>query len=125
VKKKYHIRSREDFLVLRKKGKTWRNSLLILVIHPNGLGYSRVAVIVGKSNGNAVLRNRIKRRLRACLEPVFAHVRPGWDIMLIARRPAVVAGFLEIQAAVKALLQQAALLNAELTYGESFPGLPG
>lgn len=125
MKKKYHIRSRVDFLALRKKGKTWRNPLLILAARPNGLGYPRVAVTVGKANGNAVTRNRAKRRMRACLEPIFPHFVSGWDVLFIARRPITTAGFTEIRQAVKALLQQAALLDVELENIGPLPGLPG
>ncbi len=44
-------------------------------------GVSRVGLVVSRSTGNAVTRNRIKRRLRHTLEAV--QLRPGIDYVLI------------------------------------------
>jgi ribonuclease P protein component len=44
-------------------------------------GVSRVGLIVSKSTGNAVIRNRIKRRLRHALRAV--QLRPGTDYVII------------------------------------------
>ena len=47
----------------------------------------RVGFTASKKVGNAVARNRAKRRLRAVAAQVLpAHARPGWDYVLIARR---------------------------------------
>ena len=46
----------------------------------------RVGYTCSKKVGNAVARNRAKRRLRALARDVFpAHGRPGWDYVLIGR----------------------------------------
>ncbi len=48
---------------------------------------ARVGFTASKKVGNAVARNRAKRRLRALARDVLAqHGRPGWDYVLIARR---------------------------------------
>ncbi len=47
----------------------------------------RVGFTASKKVGNAVARNRAKRRLRALAREVLAeHGRPGWDYVLVARR---------------------------------------
>lgn len=46
----------------------------------------RVGFTATKKVGNAVLRNRAKRRLRAVARAILpAHARPGWDYVLVAR----------------------------------------
>ena len=51
----------------------------------------RVGFTASKKIGNAVLRNRAKRRLRALVREVLAdRARPGWDYVLVARPTATV-----------------------------------
>ena len=51
----------------------------------------RVGFTASKKIGNAVLRNRAKRRLRALVREVLAdRARPGWDYVLVARPAATV-----------------------------------
>lgn len=51
----------------------------------------RVGFTASKKIGNAVLRNRAKRRLRALAREVLApEARPGWDYVLVARPEATV-----------------------------------
>ena len=58
----------------------------------DGSDQSRVGFTASKKIGNAVLRNRAKRRLRALAREVLApHARPGWDYVLVARPEATVS----------------------------------
>lgn len=46
----------------------------------------RVGFTCSKKVGNAVARNRAKRRLRAAAQAILTtHARPGWDYVLIGR----------------------------------------
>lgn len=53
---------------------------------------TRVGFTASKKIGNAVLRNRAKRRLRALAREVLVpEARPGWDYVLVARPEATIA----------------------------------
>ena len=63
--------------------------------HRRGLdGPPRLTVVAGKKVGNAVARNRAKRRLRACVTDLV--LRPGCDYVIMARPGALSAPFHEL-----------------------------
>ena len=66
---------------------------------------SRVGFIVSKAVGNAVVRNRVKRRLRAQVAPLLATVPPGTDLVLRANPAAAGAASREIGEALARTLE--------------------
>ena len=65
----------------------------------------RVGVVVSKAVGNAVVRNRVKRRLRAQVAPLLATVPLGTDIVLRANPAAAGAASREIGEALARALE--------------------
>jgi ribonuclease P protein component len=61
--------------------------------------------------GNAVSRNRAKRLLREACRPLLTQLDPEKDIILIARAPAASATLLQVQEALRILLERAYLLG--------------
>jgi ribonuclease P protein component len=83
----------------------------VLIANRSDQQQTRFAVVAGRSLGNAVQRNRAKRQLRAALHSLSGRIEPGWDVLLLARRPMIAASFQEIQAAVLSLLTRSHLLQ--------------
>jgi ribonuclease P protein component len=81
----------------------------VLVAAPNDADKSRIAVAAGRSVGSAVQRNRAKRRLREALRQHLKQIRPGWDLLVIARRPILDAEYTHLQVALQNLLGRANL----------------
>ena len=49
----------------------------------------RCGFIAGKKVGGAVERNRARRLLREAVRARLPHIKPGWDLVFIARAPIV------------------------------------
>ena len=79
------IRKTKEFLALYKTGGRYRGRYFHIVFRPNSLEFSRMAVVVSGKVGNAVVRNRIKRRLRALFRRNKALIRKPMDMIFIAR----------------------------------------
>lgn len=95
---------------MRQHGQTWRSGQLSLNRLPNHLGHNRYGFIVSKRVGKAVVRNRVKRRLRALVHSRIDKHRPGYDIVIIARTAAARASYQTLGQALAQLEKRAGLV---------------
>jgi len=107
------LRSRLDFAALQTDARSRIDPLLVLRYRRNGLDTTRYGISTGRRVGTAVVRNRIRRRLRTVLAGVSGRVGRGWDVLIICRPPAAFARQAQLSAVLDKLLRQAGLLRAE------------
>lgn len=110
VKQRYRVRQNKRFQEIRRTGRSYTNELLVLCVLPNQLPYSRFGFSVSSRIGNAVVRNRIKRQLREAIRLRMDSIKPGWDLVFIARNPIRSADYHQMDAACARLLRRAHLL---------------
>ncbi len=89
------------------------NHLLVLYARRNRLGVNRVGVTVSKKLGKAVVRNRVRRRLREVYRLHESRFLPGWDIVVVARGRAVDASFSDLTKAYLSLAGKAGILRED------------
>ncbi len=84
---------------------TGKRPLLYLVARDNSLKFSRLAVVVPKSFGGAVLRNRLRRRINAVFAKFRQKIFSPVDVVVYPKRPAVEASMNNIFADFMAILK--------------------
>ena len=89
------------------------NSYLVLYARKNRTGTNRVGITVSKKLGHAVVRNRIRRRLREVYRLNESRFQPGWDIVVVARSRCISASFQEIVNAYLTLAHKAGILRPD------------
>ena len=89
------------------------NSFLVFYARKNRLGINRVGVTVGKKLGHAVVRNRVRRRLREIYRLNESQFTPGWDIVVVARGRCIEADFGKLTNAYLSLAEKAGVLRPE------------
>ena len=103
-----------DFNDVRKRGRSWSDRNLILVVAKresfNSNEHTRIGFIASKKIGNAVVRNKCKRRLRELISKI--EIVNGFDLVFIARKSIVSSRYDEIQASVISLLKRAKLIKS-------------
>lgn len=85
MQSEYRLRKRKDFAQIYRRGQSCANRQLILY-HQSGKGL-KIGISISKKHGNAVRRNKLKRRLRECVRPMIPRLKKGRYI-LIAREGA-------------------------------------
>jgi len=122
------LKTRADFLrVAAARRRAVRPGLLLQAApRPPGLDGER-AVRVGftasRRVGNAVVRNRAKRRLRAAAAAVLARGgRPGTDYVLIARAATAARPYAELVGDLESALQQVERRGGEARAGRGEEG---
>lgn len=116
---KYRLRENHDFRHVYARGRSYVHPMAVLYVmlrEPVVLPESheqRIGFVVSKKQGNAVVRNRIKRRLREAFRVYQGQLRAGkFDLVFVARNPLKNADWLTVQAVIYTLLKRADLIQA-------------
>ncbi len=87
MKKRFRIKKEHDFQLVFKKRKSFANRQFVIYLsdHPK-TNHMRVGISVSKRLGNAVKRNKIKRRIRVFFQKHQDRLEPK-EYVVIARQP--------------------------------------
>ena len=87
------LKENNVFRRLYYKGTNAGNRYLVIYCRRNALGVNRLGLTVSTKLGHAVVRNRVRRRLREVVRLNEGRLQNGYDIVLVARSAAVEAEF--------------------------------
>ena len=105
------LTSPRDFAALQREGTTRSHALLTARIRRTDLETTRFGLSTGHRLGGAVVRNRVRRRLREVLRVMAPSFQPGWDVLIIARPAIVGADRDALDGAVRRLLRRGGVLE--------------
>lgn len=111
LRRELRLRRRKDFDNVFRRGRAWSNGLLVLRSVASELPHNRYGFVTSKRVGKAVVRNRVRRRLKEAVRSLVV-VEPR-DIVISAKAPAAQAGYQELKRSVEDLLGRAGLLQDE------------
>ena len=103
------------FRRLYRRGQSAANRELVVYCRRNGQGGNRVGLTVSAKLGCAVVRNRLRRRLREIYRLHEGQFRRGFDIVVVARTRAVAADYRRLEQSYLALAGKLGLLRKEDT----------
>jgi ribonuclease P protein component len=79
--------------------------------HRTDLDQTRFGLATGKRLGGAVIRNRVRRRIREALRVMAPSFQPGWDVLIIARPAIVEADHDALVGALRRVLRSGGVLG--------------
>jgi ribonuclease P protein component len=91
---------------------------MVLAFVRNELNHSRFGFVVSKRLGNAVQRNKVKRRIREATRRRIPSIKSGFDLVIIARRPITQATYKEIEQTLEHLLIKADLFTGQPAHSQ-------
>ena len=105
------LKKNSDFRRLYSKGKSVVTPYMVVYCRRNGLDHNRVGYTVSTKLGHAVVRNRVRRRLREIYRLASPRLKTGWDIVIVARGRCVGAEYARMDAAFASACGKLSLLR--------------
>ena len=99
------------FRRLYSKGKSCANGYLVIYCRKNGSKENRIGLTVSAKLGHAVVRNKLRRRLREIYRLHEQEFLPGWDLVVVARSRAVDASYQKLEKSYLHLAKKLGLMK--------------
>ena len=101
-----------EFARVRTEGKPVHGKMLVLgVLKGCGDADGRVGIVTSKRVGGAVIRNRVRRRLREVFRAMRPRMIPGLWLVVVAKSPAAKASFAALREECSQLARRGAILR--------------
>lgn len=107
------VKENYEFRRIYRRGRSAVSPYLVVYCLKNHSGGSRLGVTVSKKLGHAVVRNRVRRRIREVYRLNREKMLPGWDVIVVGRGRSISGSFQKMTGAYLGCLQQLSLLRED------------
>ncbi len=106
------LKNNKDFTRVYKSGKSIGNKYLVLyyLLMDSG-GPTQVGFSISKKVGNAVVRNKLKRRSKEIISGLRANIKEGYLLVFIVRRGADRLEYKRLKELISDLLKKGAIIE--------------
>lgn len=111
MEKKYRLRKNMEFKRVYNGGKNYWNRNLILYVRKNDLKNSRIGITITKKIGNAVVRNRIRRRMKEIIRLRLGNIKNGYDLILIPKKNVIDISYKDLESAMVHIMSISKILK--------------
>lgn len=105
------LKRNNDFRRIYAKGRSFASVVLVTYVMKNRRKVTRIGITTSKKIGKAVLRNRSRRIIREAYRLIADEVRPGVDLVFVARGKTPFVKSSDILCAMKKELKEAGVLE--------------
>jgi ribonuclease P protein component len=91
------LKNSYEFRRLYAKGKSASTSLIVLYARRNRRAFNQLGITVSTKLGNAVTRNRIRRRLKEIYRLNEGRLRFGFDLIIVAKMKSRFAEYSDLE----------------------------
>ena len=107
------VKENYEFRRIYRKGRSAVSPCMVVYCQKNRQGRSRLGVTVSTKLGHAVVRNKVRRRLREIYRLNRDHMVPGYDVIVVARTRAAAAPYRRLEREYLSLLNKLELSREE------------
>ncbi len=108
------LKTNRDFRRVYNRGKSVLMPSIVLYKLPTKYPVIRIGFTVSNKIGNAVTRNRIRRRLREAFRLNEERIKPGFDLVIVARHKSAEADYRILETELIDALSSLGLIKTEL-----------
>lgn len=105
------LKRNKDFHRLYSRGRSFASGILVIYVMKNRTQNVRIGITTSKKIGKAVLRNRSRRIIRAAYYQIMDDIKPGYDMVFVARGKTPFVKSTDILCAMKKELKKAGVLK--------------
>lgn len=105
------IKKNFEFLRVYKRGRFYVGKIMTMYVLANKHDINRIGITASKKYGKSVKRNRIRRLIKESYRSVEEILKPGYDIVFVARSNEIVPDYLSVKKEMKFLFKKLGILD--------------
>ena len=105
------LKKNKEFSFVYHRGKSVSTKLIVLIYFSNKYGGIRSGFSISKKVGGAVVRNKVRRRMKEALRELLPELQGHASMVFVAKRPVSMATYAQIKKDMQYVLKKAGLLN--------------